>query len=104
MEGPANITDPERCDKEPSGQAANAISRDEQRHEQQQCCGCKNPKSERWGETFCCFVHAVMRSGIIAFVSAIIITRVTIRSEEHTSELQSLMRISYAVFCLNKKK
>src|SRR3546814_4912007 len=28
----------------------------------------------------------------------------TVRSEEHTSELQSLMRISYAVFCLNKKK
>src|SRR3546814_1282205 len=27
-----------------------------------------------------------------------------IRSEEHTSELQSLMRISYAVFCLNKKQ
>src|SRR3546814_2348838 len=27
----------------------------------------------------------------------------TLRSEEHTSELQSLMRISYAVFCLNKK-
>src|SRR3546814_3818002 len=27
----------------------------------------------------------------------------TARSEEHTSELQSLMRISYAVFCLNKK-
>src|SRR3546814_3550048 len=26
------------------------------------------------------------------------------RSEEHTSELQSLMRIAYAVFCLNKKK
>src|SRR3546814_10382908 len=26
------------------------------------------------------------------------------RSEEHTSELQSIMRISYAVFCLNKKK
>src|SRR3546814_5893722 len=31
---------------------------------------------------------------------AVIITR----SEEHTSELQSLMRISYAVFCLKKKK
>src|SRR3546814_1218461 len=29
---------------------------------------------------------------------------VTVRSEEHTSELQSLMRISYAVFCLKKKK
>src|SRR3546814_9805679 len=28
---------------------------------------------------------------------------VTMRSEEHTSELQSLMRISYAVFCLKKK-
>src|SRR3546814_10796563 len=27
-----------------------------------------------------------------------------LRSEEHTSELQSLMRISYAVFCVNKKK
>src|SRR3546814_9311638 len=31
-------------------------------------------------------------------------TRAERRSEEHTSELQSLMRISYAVFCLKKKK
>src|SRR3546814_5785658 len=31
-------------------------------------------------------------------------SRVTLRSEEHTSELQSLMRISYAVFCLKIKK
>src|SRR3546814_6123158 len=30
--------------------------------------------------------------------------RIRVRSEEHTSELQSLMRISYAVFCLKKKK
>src|SRR3546814_1162546 len=30
--------------------------------------------------------------------------RLALRSEEHTSELQSLMRISYAVFCLKKKK
>src|SRR3546814_2348212 len=30
--------------------------------------------------------------------------RMFARSEEHTSELQSLMRISYAVFCLKKKK
>src|SRR3546814_9289048 len=30
--------------------------------------------------------------------------RALTRSEEHTSELQSLMRISYAVFCLKKKK
>src|SRR3546814_1324628 len=33
-----------------------------------------------------------------------ITTNVEQRSEEHTSELQSLMRISYAVFCLKKKK
>src|SRR3546814_4502787 len=31
-------------------------------------------------------------------------TPAVLRSEEHTSELQSLMRISYAVFCLKKKK
>src|SRR3546814_2280212 len=31
-------------------------------------------------------------------------TNIYTRSEEHTSELQSLMRISYAVFCLKKKK
>src|SRR3546814_5342413 len=36
-------------------------------------------------------------------VWAATLTRVS-RSEEHTSELQSLMRISYAVFCLKKKK
>src|SRR3546814_7084302 len=33
-----------------------------------------------------------------------VLGRLVARSEEHTSELQSLMRISYAVFCLNKKK
>src|SRR3546814_1745320 len=38
---------------------------------------------------------------LAAFVSAAPFARV--RSEEHTSELQSLMRISYAVFCLKKK-
>src|SRR3546814_2449158 len=35
-------------------------------------------------------------------VSAYALDPFTWRSEEHTSELQSLMRISYAVFCLNK--
>src|SRR3546814_3625892 len=38
-----------------------------------------------------------------ATVAAILLLR-RWRSEEHTSELQSLMRISYAVFCLKKKK
>src|SRR3546814_9986356 len=33
-----------------------------------------------------------------------LLLRCPVRSEEHTSELQSLMRISYAVFCLKKKK
>src|SRR3546814_10091563 len=33
-----------------------------------------------------------------------LIARFILRSEEHTSELQSLMRISYAVFCLKKQK
>src|SRR3546814_5408600 len=40
------------------------------------------------------FSYRTDSSGAIAIV----------RSEEHTSELQSLMRISYAVFCLKKKK
>src|SRR3546814_16096031 len=37
-------------------------------------------------------------------VAAMIKPQPSRRSEEHTSELQSLMRISYAVFCLKKKK
>src|SRR3546814_5685041 len=41
------------------------------------------------------FVPAVILIAVLAFVAW--------RSEEHTSELQSLMRISYAVFCLKKK-
>src|SRR3546814_1596429 len=36
-------------------------------------------------------------------VTAHVVTILNARSEEHTSELQSLMRISYAVFCLKKK-
>src|SRR3546814_20605747 len=37
-------------------------------------------------------------------VAAVVTVTNRLRSEEHTSELQSLMRISYAVFCLKKKK
>src|SRR3546814_9735433 len=37
-------------------------------------------------------------------VVSLFVLQLTGRSEEHTSELQSLMRISYAVFCLKKKK
>src|SRR3546814_8250733 len=41
---------------------------------------------------------------VLAFSPDRLIKAVHDRSEEHTSELQSLMRISYAVFCLKKKK
>src|SRR3546814_7933782 len=40
-------------------------------------------------------IDAAARTNLLAHIE---------RSEEHTSELQSLMRISYAVFCLKKKK
>src|SRR3546814_3292193 len=40
----------------------------------------------------------------IIFSTHVIAHAERLRSEEHTSELQSLMRISYAVFCLKKKK
>src|SRR3546814_7193178 len=41
---------------------------------------------------------------LIAGIVTSMYTAVSVRSEEHTSELQSLMRISYAVLCLKKKK
>src|SRR3546814_4433663 len=40
----------------------------------------------------------------LTHVIAMTLSVILCRSEEHTSELQSLMRISYAVFCLKKKK
>src|SRR3546814_8939821 len=46
--------------------------------------------------------HAYTLTIAVATLSVTAI--VNVRSEEHTSELQSLMRISYAVFCLKKKK
>src|SRR3546814_4975889 len=49
---------------------------------------------------------SVTRYSVIGPRERIAALRTTLddRSEEHTSELQSLMRISYAVFCLKKKK
>src|SRR3546814_8193113 len=49
-------------------------------------------------------VDAVLRQSGAASEAAPLVDREAARSEEHTSELQSLMRISYAVFCLKKKK
>src|SRR3546814_8318353 len=51
--------------------------------------------TERWGG-----LTLTMLVGMSAFVLSF---PLAVRSEEHTSELQSLMRISYAVFCLKKK-
>src|SRR3546814_8902938 len=49
-----------------------------------------------------CSVPASTQKVIALFAPAS--SRSTVRSEEHTSELQSLMRISYAVLCLKTKK
>src|SRR3546814_5507399 len=51
-----------------------------------------------------CIESDVARNGREVIRDGRVRTLVYGRSEEHTSELQSLMRISYAVFCLKKKK
>src|SRR3546814_8728205 len=52
------------------------------------------------------FFHACLDRSLarVALVAGVLFLVHGGRSEEHTSELQSLMRISYAVFCLKKKK
>src|SRR3546814_4654277 len=76
------------------------------------------------GQDMIDFIIALVMGGIIGWLASIvmrtdaqqgiflniivgcigsILGRLLLRSEEHTSELQSLMRISYAVFCLKKK-
>src|SRR3546814_6965601 len=61
--------------------------------------------------TFSCMKHDVYFQNLISFGIFLLLPGrganfglLLCRSEEHTSELQSLMRISYAVFCLKKKK
>src|SRR3546814_9806719 len=51
-----------------------------------------------WAEVTPILLKIEAEHGLIGRIS------IPFRSEEHTSELQSLMRISYAVFCLKKKK
>src|SRR3546814_4944896 len=53
------------------------------------------------GDHFQTFIEAQMADGRYGSASEVVRAG---RSEEHTSELQSLMRISYAVFCLKKKR
>src|SRR3546814_9528035 len=49
-------------------------------------------------------IQVALNREALKYGAEIIDVRIKRRSEEHTSELQSLMRISYAVFCLKKKK
>src|SRR3546814_1566081 len=56
---------------------------------------------------FVLLMFVVLFAVLTLFIASLVIDvsiKSTGRSEEHTSELQSLMRISYAVFCLKKKK
>src|SRR3546814_3990577 len=56
--------------------------------------------AERWGCSDSMIRKLINEGELQSFRIGVLIRR----SEEHTSELQSLMRISYAVFCLKKKK
>src|SRR3546814_4014903 len=49
-------------------------------------------------------VFIIAIENLVICITGRLQVQVSKRSEEHTSELQSLMRISYAVFCLKKKK
>src|SRR3546814_6736045 len=59
------------------------------------------------GSDCCCAQAGAAKSNALALAASVKgwkMESMQSRSEEHTSELQSLMRISYAVFCLKKKK
>src|SRR3546814_3515976 len=66
---------------------------------------CDTPQEAKVAVKFGCEGIGLCRTEHMFFDSGrIVAMREMIRSEEPTSELQSLMRISYAVFCLKKKK
>src|SRR3546814_7994775 len=79
-----------------SGLAADSkMTRDELAARMKDCTGVGLPKDQR---------SAAQQQNLDNILNVIRIPeRTLVRSEEHTSELQSLMRISYAVFCLKKK-
>src|SRR3546814_4981143 len=64
-------------------------------------CGSRPTGAERWRSLPDREQHRVAQPERICLARG---NTDLVRSEEHTSELQSLMRISYAVFCLKKKK
>src|SRR3546814_1820234 len=66
---------------------------------------CATDSVESFGSCRLCLVEVEGRNGYPASCTTPVAEGMVVRrSEEHTSELQSLMRISYAVFCLKKKK
>src|SRR3546814_1132420 len=73
-------------------------------------CAHRQDRRLRWADDCREFTHSIHTQIGNCCRSALIFVRLELpvacpigRSEEHTSELQSLMRISYAVFCLTKK-
>src|SRR3546814_3420652 len=71
-------------------------------------CYCRRSKDDRSGGRAVGIVQRSDPSAVVNIewsrtVYGVRMAEATMRSEEHTSELQSLMRISYAVFCLKKK-
>src|SRR3546814_2949601 len=102
--------DPDRQDY-----SGGPLTRDTAGAEVHASCACvhesKHRRGEIWASTDDGLVHVTRDDGKtwtnvtpkampeLAYVSSVEVSR----SEEHTSELQSLMRISYAVFCLKKK-
>src|SRR3546814_10232158 len=86
----------------PDGRIGIAIDRDDQvvtiAGERQ--LGCGDPVLE---EHSIVTTAGVVDGVLTAAIDITVVVGTTDRSEEHTSELQSLMRISYAVFCLTKQ-
>src|SRR3546814_4017647 len=66
--------------------------------------GCVRPRAQPSGIPWHATRQYAATNRLAAWWQRIAVWRAKERSEEHTSELQSLMRISYAVFCLKKKK
>src|SRR3546814_3067087 len=70
--------------------------------------GCENDRTRALkfndGRNAIAFFNEYVGERALGMVADDDLTLSRTRSEEHTSELQSLMRISYAVFCLKKKK
>src|SRR3546814_1857885 len=62
------------------------------------------PSGERAAFVGIHYIYPLIGVGLLGILTFFVGNRAIARSEEHTSELQSLMRISYAVFCLKQKK